>query len=46
MKDLVERTSFTHLVDQNRTRSIINRSDLAEIRDIRVDEEPEISIRD
>ena len=46
VKDLVERTSFTHLVDQNRIGNTINRSDLTEINDRRADQEPEISIRD
>ena len=46
VKDLVEMTTFTHLVDQNRTWNTISRLDLAEIRDRRADQEPEISIRD
>ena len=46
VKDLVERIAFTHLVDQNRIGNIISRSDLIDISDIRVDQEPEISIRD
>ena len=45
-KDLVERTTFTHLVDQNRIGNTIKKSDLAEISDRRADQEPEISIRD
>ena len=46
VKDLVERTSFTHLVDQNRIGNTINRSDLVEISDRRADQEPKINIRD
>ena len=46
VKDLVERKTFTHLVDQHRIGNTKSRSDLAEIRDRRADQEPEISIRD
>ena len=42
----MERTTFLHPVDQNKTGDTFRRSDLAEIRDRRVDQEPEISIRD
>ena len=46
VKDLVERTTSTDLVDQNRAGNIISRSNLAEISDRRTDQEPEISFRD
>ena len=42
----MEGTTFTHLVDQNRIGNTINRSDLAEIRERRGDQEPKINIRD
>ena len=32
VRDIVERTKSTHLVDQNRTRDTTNLSDLSEIR--------------
>ena len=44
--NLVERTASTYLVDQNRTWYTTSKSDLLEIRDRRVDQEHEISIRD
>ena len=37
---------FTYQVDQNRTGDTFNKLDLAEISDSRVDQEPEINIRD
>ena len=43
---LEERTTSTHVVDQNRIGYTTNKLDLAEIRDRRVDQEPEINIRD
>ena len=37
----MERTSFTYLVDQNRTRDTFSRSDLAKISDRSADQVPE-----
>ena len=43
---LVERTTSTYLVYQNRTRDTISLSDLSEIKDWRADQEPENNIKD
>ena len=42
----MERTTFLHQVDQNRTGDTFSRLDLVEISDRRADQEPEITIRD
>ena len=45
VRDLVERTTSTHLVDQNRIGYTPNKSNISKIKDRRVDQEPKISIR-
>ena len=41
VKDLVERTTFLHSVDQNKIGDTFKRSDLAEISERRIDQVPE-----